>query len=75
MKIRGRRISLHHQLVDSAFDYVILLSSVLTILFLLVSIPPLIIVLPEYWHRLMALYGILGFFAIRGLLLWRKEVR
>ena len=60
--------------IDFLFDYTMLITSLLTLLFVILSIIPLIIVLPNYWLRPFLELIFLGYFGLRGLSLWRKEV-
>ena len=60
--------------LDVLFDYVILITSLLTLLFVILAIVPLMIALPNYWLRPFLELILLGYFGLRGLSLWRKEV-
>lgn len=61
--------------LDTMFDYFILISSVLALMFVIFLIVPLIIFLPDYWLRPFLELIFLGYFGLRGIMLWRKEVQ
>ena len=60
--------------LDVLFDYTMLITSLLTLLFVVLAIVPLMIALPNYWLRPFLELIFLGYFGLRGLSLWRKEV-
>ena len=60
--------------LDILFYYTMLITSLLTLIFVILSIVPLMIALPNYWIRPFLELILLGYFGLRGLSLWRKEV-
>jgi hypothetical protein len=69
------RIHLTQRTLDVLFDFIILVSSILTLLFVISSIIPIIILLPDYWIRPFVELLLLGYLGVRGMLLWKKEVK
>ena len=69
-----RRIKLTQRSLDSLFDIFILITSISTLLFVILLIVPIIILFPDFWLRPLLELLVLGYFGIKGLYLWKKEV-
>ena len=69
------RIQLTQRTIDVLFDFFILVTSILTLIFVVSSIIPIIIGLPDYWLRPFLELVVLGYLGVRGVNLWRREVQ
>lgn len=72
--MRFNRIKFKQKTIDMVFDWFVLITSIITLLFCIFSLIPLILLLPDYWIRPFFEYLVLVYFSLRGINLWRKEV-